>query len=859
MIAQPAYRFLKGFFIICLLTLAWFYYRGYKSSIDWQVTTVAEAIEYPAIEIAGELLDFKINGEKYLLTEAYTGGRIQRNVGIEAALFGLSWLGLGIVLSCVSFLKRFVFLAVIVLTTLLINRLNLAELGLFGSRNPVVVGIIPFLLLVGPLYFFHGFYPKAGFFVRFSAFILSTVIIVVLGVADHRVFLDHIQAHSVFTFGIAGVIFLFIISEEIIFAILYLVTLGKGGNSNHIHFMILCLIYLANLALYYLNKSGFVPNAFSFFDPYLFLILSGGIALWSLNYKAGALDRHVDRNTQMAIFLGLGILFFSYMSLAFAKGADAVYESFHYFILYFHIGFGTFFFLYVVVNFIDPLVLGLKVYRIVYTKQHFPYISARLGGIVIILGVYFLSTQEAYDLLRSGYYVNLGNKEMTLNDPDMAAQYYQQASFLGYNTHYSNYQLAWLYSDKGNEHLTKMHFRKATSRFPSPFAYVNYATLDQEINSVESEVFLDRAALRFGSGEIHNNLGLLKFKNRNWDEALSCFKKAKRGGFWNQAPLLNQWAVLYRFKLPDSLLDLSTFKHGNYGVYANILAVKDSTFDFQGNLSNAPTLHRQAFLLNAATIFLNDTLSHLIARELKNSTNTVYNDRLRKALAIRFYKKGDVNEAFKVFDHLAVNLPEKNSYLNELGILAMDQGAVRLSIDYFDRAATLGNEHAKINRLEALAAAGESQQIPGELIGIVQKNPDLTAMANLILSDLRDAKFGMKTFNNPPELGSFSSDTLIYLAAKNAFNEELVIQSVRLLTERGLTDEAYSIVLGATEINPFSAKLLQCYALTALDYHLVEYAEQVLPQVKILSNKDDYILFKQKYDQKKDALSLNTW
>jgi len=45
------------------------YQSGYDQSIDWEVTTSAEIVKFPALTIEGELLDHTLNSDKYVLQE----------------------------------------------------------------------------------------------------------------------------------------------------------------------------------------------------------------------------------------------------------------------------------------------------------------------------------------------------------------------------------------------------------------------------------------------------------------------------------------------------------------------------------------------------------------------------------------------------------------------------------------------------------------------------------------------------------------------------------------------------------------------------------------------------------------------
>lgn len=855
---------IQALFLICLVGMLWLYSQGYNNAIGWEVTTSAEVVDYPGITVEGQLLDFQVTGEKYLLTESYTGGRIQPNPAVSAVFASLLWLGLCIVLVGSSFLRRYGFLFSLALFTLLINRLNIGDVGLFGIQSRMAL-LIPFIAIAGPLFYFHEYRAHTPFLVRLITLLALSAGIVLFGIQEPAHFLNHFMSHSLFSFSIAGLLFLILVAEENIFGILALVTNGKGGKSNHLHFIFITLIYLINLILYYLNKAEIIPNSFSFFNPYILLFISSIVAFWTIRYKATAMIKYLSEDSFQFIFYGLGIILFSLLGFSFFQTNDAVHESFHYFILYFHIGFGFFFFLYIAINFIDPLVEGFEVFRIAYKEQNFPYVSARLGGLFTVLGFYFLSTQEAYDLLKSGYYVDLANTEQAAGNNGLADEYYKYASFLGFNTHYTNYQLAWNYSDKGKSYLTKIHFEKAATRFPSPFAYLNYANLDMEINPSKVQAMLEKAAATFDLGEISNNQGILRMQNEEWERALAFFSSAESSETWNQAPLLNKWAALRKMNSIDSSRVREDYEKGNHGIKSNILLSvdQDSVFSFdEKNFSEVPILHRQTYLLNSAPVFQDDTLASLAINELENSTNGNYNDRLRKALAIHYYRKGDINAAFRMFNYLQANTyqHQKGGFLNDLGKLALDQGAHRLSYDFFEKAIEYSDPSAKINKLEAMAYLGRSKEIAAVLLGLVQEDPGLTILANQILTNLERSNFERKDASTEvsPNFAELTDQQLIEIASRNAFEENTVIESTRILAERG-NSQAYEIILESTEINPYSVPLMKTFVLTALKQHVPAYAEVMLVRIKSTMSEEGYRAFAAKYELLKKEIESEEW
>lgn len=840
--------------------MLWNCYQGYSNSIDWDVTTTAEVIEFPALKIEGGLMQHEIKGEKYLLQERYSGSRIKRNITNDQLYITAVWLGLCLFLAASTYFKRFLFFVMLAAFTLMLNRLSLFEVGLFGIHSKMVI-LIPFGTLVIPLIYFHEYRKRTPFLVRLGALLLLSLVLLV-GVKDSTVFTDHLIAHSLYSFGICALLFFVIVSEEIIYSMLFVVTSGKGGKSNHLHFTILSLIYLGNLTLYYLNKARLFENSFFFFDPFILLGVSCLVAIWSLQYKKQLVENGMPPEILIVVFAALGILTLNYLSLSMHRGVDAVYESMHYFILYFHIGFGAFFFIYIFINFIDPLIKGFEVHKIAYRERNFPYVTARLGGLVCICAFYFLSDQQPYNLLRSGYLSYLSQIENTSGNKSLSKVYLTQAAFLGYNTHYPNYQLGWMEWDAGKEFSAKTNFFSATQRYPSTYALINYGNIDVEVNPSKVQANYEESLRKSESAEIKNNLGIIHLDKRNPSKALTYFENIEASQDWNQAPLVNKWNVYQKIGILDSTATTQDYQMSNFGVKSNILATlsMNTTLDFVfDQLDSTAVLHRQAYLLNSSYTLSHDSISHFLKKEIDHSTDGSTINRLSKARALHLYRSGEVTKAFLILDELQANAPQykKGEYLDALGKLAIDQSAYRLALDFFEKALAVKYENARISKIEALAALGRQDELRNELLKVVKNDPGLTQLANNLLDKLESyvpIQKEQKTYS----LVNLSDTLIIQLGKKNAFNEELIVSVVQALTEKKLPG-GYELLIDAIEVNPYSDILLKKYIMVALDWNLLEYAEQSLARLESIISADDFKQFEVQFENKKKEVEQIEW
>ncbi|MEM7298236.1 MAG: hypothetical protein AAF391_08225, partial [Bacteroidota bacterium] len=312
----------------------------------------------------------------------------------------------------------------------------------------------------------------------------------------------------------------------------------------------------------------------------------------------------------------------------------------------------------------------------------------------------------------------------------------------------------------------------------------------------------------------------------------------------------------------DSTSIESDFLKGNYGVKANILGSIDNigNFEFESDqLDLAESLHRQAYLLNASHLFNHDSIGSLLRQEIDRTALASRSNRLSKALAIHLYKKGEVSNAFRVLDNIQLNSHDyfKGEYLDILGKFALDQGAFRLASDYFDQAIKSKNESSRVSKLEALAGLNRIDAFKNELLKIVKNDPGLTESANGLLDKLETYSPSQKSY--PVEdIKSLESEQIIQLAEKNAFNEDLLIEVVAVLKEREASG-GYELLVNSLEVNPYSSKLLRAYIHAALEWNLLDYADQSLERLSTLMDAEEFSSFKSSYDLKKEELSSDEW
>ncbi len=437
-------------FAIAIGLMAYYYILGMDASIDWKITAQTETSEFAAHEFQKGPFSFSIPGTYYTLTESFSAGPIERFFERDAALLTLCWLGICLILASATLLSPLWFSGIAGLFIFMIIRLQLPTVGLFGFSTDSNWGnVLLIVLFIAPAYAFHAFWKNTKLWIRFLALVAASAVVVLFGDMELISLQEQLNVGMYYSMIVLMLLFLVVVAEENVFAILFLVTKNRGGDNNEKHFSVFSLVYLIFIGLVYSKKAGFIDMELAFFDPYVLLAISTVVMLWSLWHKRDLYENILSYGQALMLLSGVGLAVFGYLALSMARGNDAVYEGFHYFIVYAHLGFGVFFFFYLIVNFVDPLRRGLQVHKIAYKPQSFPYISARLAGVVAIVAFFFLSDKEPFKLFKAGHFNYLGEQAEQQNEFGLANQYYREGSIYGHDNHFSNYKIAYDYLQKG--------------------------------------------------------------------------------------------------------------------------------------------------------------------------------------------------------------------------------------------------------------------------------------------------------------------------------------------------------------------------------------------------------------------------
>lgn len=907
-------------FFVLLILYVFHLEKGYSESIKWELTSEANKEVFIPYSFSKGVFSFDLSGYLYKISQRFSALPISHNEGWAYFYLIIIWAGMAGLLAITSYWKRYSFLGVCAVFILIFNFLQLDSLDLFGlGANTRWVTIIGIVLTIGPAYLFHAFFPNTSMGVRWL--ILTVFIGGFFGFLNTIDSAFHVYwlSNATFALAIFTMLFIFLVSEEIVYLILYFITKSKGGKNNEKHFLIFGGAYVIYLALYYLKKAGFLDTNINLINPFYLLLISSLIASWSIKFKQSLYDSIQENPIDIRwIFIALGMVMIGYMNLGFVRGNDPVYESMHYIIIYAHLGFGFMFLAYIALNFITPLAQGLQIFKIAYKERNFPYSTARLGGLAAVAAFFFLANREPLDLTLAAKNNLLGDYYTMKSEPVVSKEYYKLSSMHGWDNHYANYTLATIAAKEQDVNEAYYRYFRASRRYPSPYAFINAGNRLSELEK-NSEVIslLREAQVEFSDNpEIKNNLALALFKNNAITEGIQLLNNAEETESWNEATLVNRWSAGY-----DSMSIMPDYQAGDVATKTNILAqniLENETNPLTADLSSLEgnvNLHKITYLINSNWSFPGFDSLNIFSAYLENMTLAELRRDLIHSYVISQYKKGNVYEAFRQFDPLQnqSNSIIQGYYLNQLGLLSLDQYAPKLALDFFTRSAEKGNTEGKFNRLVAHLECAEWEkaqqliatepevfgELPQQVENVISNQNDrsiafyyyrwqqfapeelLQSLLNrpkdqviqvwqkirhyfISKNDMESLKTYASLFNSI--LGNQEKTYLMNMmeknlqadsakAIRNPFNEELIYAFLEDSTAS--LDVKYNLIVEAVEYNPYSEGLLKSYCFTALDLGLNDYAEYSLLRLYEILPKEEYRNFERIYDDYKSSKQEN--
>lgn len=693
--------YLTLFIIACSLVFLAFLVGPYNA-FDWTITSETELIKIPLLEFNLGLFEIELLNDNYLVKQYFGGSDLRVDPLDHIWMLVFVGLGLALLLTVITYFSTFWFTACMGVFTVILIAFQLNYLQLFGTTGrEALIGFSVVFLSTG--FFFQAIRPQSTMLVRLLSFL--TLMVIIAGIIYQFSGVSqpffHLANYGMMGFLVLSLFFILLIGHEIVFLILYLVTQSKGdvGSNNSTHFIVFTLVYIANIALVYSRNAGYIDWDILYVHAFILLLLSAFIGLWTFERREEAYRGILSFYPYAGLlYLAMGIICMATLRYQMVIANDPLMEVFEDAIVFSHLAFGTMFFIYVIANYVNPLLENLAVHRIVYQDNNFPYATAMLGSIIVVVALYFISNEAPRNQTIAGYYNLIGDLYVEDN-PAVARRYYSQGSDYGYQNHRSNYMLGQLNLSEKKVPAAIVNFKTAISKHPTPHAYINLGNAYRKQNIYFDALFTMQRAYRDfpEDGAVKNNLGMLFSRTDINDSTLYFLGGVSSDPVSSRVAQANLMAIHAEKALPLSSDSLKTAyeKMTSLPIKANTRAYANRYFgglndEFDEGFASDSTLnaHTLSYLINASTDPSNfSTDQGNLARGYgKYPFNGSYQDQLVFVDAWIQYNLEKVGAAFRQMDVVSFNTsPQQSYYQHALGVLSLHQGAPRLAADYFEK------------------------------------------------------------------------------------------------------------------------------------------------------------------------------
>jgi hypothetical protein len=879
------YRFLLGVIGLLILSYIGLLFLGNDASIDWAVKGSLSTLDMPlaGYDLPSGILDF--NTQLFLVDQKFMGGQMELIPAVSYLYFGVFAFGLIICLTMVSYLGKFWYTVSMGLFMIIIIGLRFELLGLFGMYDQTAtIGI--FLIYTISSYYFNSFRAEAEIRWRFLTFTGITILLGVLifffsGVVKPFLYL---ATYSFIPAVVISIIFIFLVSHEIIYGILRITTESTSSlNLNNTkHFVILSVVYMLNLALVRMRNTGYIDWDIFYFNALFILLISSIIGFWGLKSREKLYGKLLPFYPYTAfLYCGLLLCCFSFIGYHLYQQNDVAIEVMEDTIIYGHLGYGSMFFLYIIINFVNYLMKNLPVYKIAYKEDKFPYWTARLAGIIVVAALYFSAGSVAQYQSIAAFYNGMGDLYQQTDRAIPAQAMYLESSRYGRNNHKANYNLGFMSED---EIKRISSFRNASIKQPSEFAFINLGLEYEKSNQFFEALFAYQDGLQKfpSSAPLKNNLALLFNKTDVIDSTLFYLSDLSSAGFKKEVVLSNLLSVCADKGLTyNSLVSKEDIDNSDrFDINANLVAnlakygYDSISTPIITSESSRLNLFSYAYINNLAISSYNrpnEEVLSMLNVFLSNEENSDFNERLLFLKALNMYSLGKVGGAFEILSNLIHNSNIPEYYRALAGIWSLEQGSPKLAVNFLDvdsdKRDRLGNYYLAL----AYGALGEDEIVNRQLELMKLGGDSLFTYSFLkeaLTSELknknvlsRQAAVVATKLQRANEIGDQSGElaSALYrtLGLDNPFSEEAVLASVAYFNkQKEQQSEAYDILLKAIDINPYSETLIKSYIEQCFLMSYFSYAESGLMKLLDVATMDEFKEYEAEFEDKRRALEF---
>jgi hypothetical protein len=704
------------------------YSIGIDGVIDLDVFSKLENIKVSVDEFSRNLLSFSVQADSYLIKEWYGASSI-KVIPLYAYIFsGIVLIALLFILTSVTFLNTLWYTAGMAGFILFLINLDTELLNIFFPHSRYfLVGLI--VLYGGLSYYFKAFNQNLSFFFRLISFLFMTILAGLFLFHFSKVptpFL-YISNYGIPAAIIISLIFITIISYDIIQGFFYLLTNSKNINTKNItlNFSLVSIIYLANFLFLLLKKTKVIDWDIIYLNPFLIFLISAIIGIWTFKQKEILFkDIFTFQPLGAFLYLSFGIICLFTISYCFITGNDPFIETFEYAIIYSHLCIGASFLIYVLLNFSDLFHTNTQLYKKVYQPRRTPFFVVYAGGIFAMGTLFLQSTMLPFNIYLAGYMNNVGDIYTYEKDYPLAREYYINGASHDYENWRSNYSLASISLLRDEPQTAIDYYAQSNAKHPSEYSYLNLSNIYMEKDYFFPAKFaLEDGLKKFPKSSIlYNNLALLFSKTALLDSSVYYLERAKK--FTKEpAPKTNLLYLLIKNKIlspADSIYhETKTDKDG--GFIANGISIYNLfPKQYEGDLKDIPVkdsaLTNQSFAclynygINKVKHEDQELIKKIEALE-KYTANEPYAEDLRYLKSLYYYYNGDKQKGINLLIELKNYAGNSATiYSNTLGMWLMENGSFSEAAENLKQAISLTDQDTYLNYSIALAESGRKQE-----------------------------------------------------------------------------------------------------------------------------------------------------
>ncbi|WP_422361870.1 tetratricopeptide repeat protein [Reichenbachiella sp.] len=861
------------FFSAAFLAIQW---GGLSPFYYWKLTGYIENLSFPVFSNHSEFIESTITTDLPLIFQKVFGGS-------KALPNYLSYTYLILLYTCLigcltisTYLEKFWYYIGVGLWILLVVLSGIGNVGFFDIYNQTAI-IIVLLLFVPLSYYFNTINENIGMGWRFLAFsgLMALVLLVIHFGSTYETPLLFLTRFSYLPASLICVTFILTIGHEIIYAILSLTTpYVKSSSNNTKHFIILSTVYLLNIVILYLYRVNYLDWDIYYLNEFALIALSSILGIWGIKSRENLYSRFLPHYPYTAfLYLILGLITFITFAYQSYHGNDAFIASMQSMILYSHIGFGLMFFLYIIFNFITQLQQNLPVHQFAYIEDNFPYISARIAGLIIVAALFFRSHFGSFYLGMAGYYNGLGDLNLTLENESTAKYYYKESVSKNAYNHHGNYQLAQL---EDEPILRLKYLKNAIKSAPTSYAFASLGREYENNSRFFDALFTYQDGLKEfpNNWAIQNNIALLYNKTNVIDSAIYYLENSTPGT-WKQAVVdANRKAVASLHGWPiklDESKNLERFDLQSNSL-ANQLINKDTsslTFITQPP-SISLNLFTYSYLKNLGLYCNQNQLPEflqLVDPFLDAPDNAAFRKELNIVKALNLYQNGQVAKAIEIIFQLKEVYEDESGKWNALlGKWCLELDAPLLASKYLEAARETLYPNVSADLSLAYHRLGDQSLalflLSKESTSNDSINPTMAAEWTKLFDAMQQNKVSWNSYSFTREKEMLTQakiatadQRLLFerIGLENPFFEEGVLAASDYFKETDKDEEmSYQVLREAITINEYSEVLIKAYIEHCLATGLIDFADDALIKLIDILPEEDYQAYEIAFEVKKE-------